>query len=165
MIVIADSSALVALSVCEILHLLELLFGEVKIPQAVFDEVNIANKPEAKTLKQFLADKISPVSLSAVTIEKSNGLGKGELEAIALYKCLKADLLLIDDARAKKVAYINNVEVMGSLGVLLLAKQHGLITSVQPLLDKLSNSDIFISDYLLEQILIMAGESDQRSQK
>jgi predicted nucleic acid-binding protein len=70
----------VALSVCEILHLLELLFGEVKIPQAVFDEVNIANKPEAKTLKQFLADKISPVSLSAVTIEKSNGLGKGELE-------------------------------------------------------------------------------------
>lgn len=59
MIVIADSSALVALSVCEILHLLEPLFGEVKIPQAVFDEVNIANKPEAKTLKQFLADYLS----------------------------------------------------------------------------------------------------------
>jgi predicted nucleic acid-binding protein len=132
MIVIADSSALVALSVCDVLHLLEPLFGEIKVPQAVFDEVNIANKPEAKALKQFLADKVTLVSLVTLTIEKSNGLGKGELEAIALYKQEAADLLLIDDARAKKTAYINNVEVMGSLGVLLLVKQRGLIATIRP---------------------------------
>ena len=44
MIVIADSSALVALSVCESLLLLDALFGEVKVPQAVYDEVCIGNK-------------------------------------------------------------------------------------------------------------------------
>lgn len=159
MIVIADSSALVALSVCEVLHLLEPLFDEIKVPQAVFDEVNIANKPEAKTLKQFLADKVMQVSLAAWTIEKSNGLGKGEIEAIALYKQEAADLLLIDDARAKKTAYINNVEVMGSLGVLLLAKRRGLIAEIRPLLDKLSDSDIFVSSNLLERILVLAGET------
>ncbi len=117
MIVIADSSALVALAVCDVLHLLEPLFGNVRVPQAVFDEVNITNKPQAKVLQEFLADKVVPVSLAMVTIEKSSGLGKGELEAIALYKQESADLLLIDDARAKKTAYINNVEVMGSLGI------------------------------------------------
>jgi predicted nucleic acid-binding protein len=159
MIVIADSSALVALAVCDVLHLLEPLFGNVRVPQAVFDEVNIANKPEAKALKQFLADKVTQVSLATLTIEKSNGLGKGELEAIALYKQEAADLLLIDDARAKKTAYINNVEVMGSLGVLLLAKQCGLIATIRPLLDKLSDSDIFVSDNLLERILVLAGET------
>jgi hypothetical protein len=159
MIVIADSSALVALSVCDVLHLLEPLFGEIKVPQAVFDEVNIANKPEAKVLKQFLVGKVTQVSLATLTIEKSNGLGKGELEAIALYKQEAADLLLIDDARAKKTAYINNVEVMGSLGVLLLAKQRGLIATIRPLLDKLSDSDIFVGDNLLERILVLAGET------
>jgi len=159
MIVIADSSALVALAVCDVLHLLEPLFGNIRVPQAVFDEVNITNKPQAKVLQEFLTDKVVSVSLAMVTIEKSSGLGKGELEAIALYKQESADLLLIDDARAKKTAYINNVEVMGSLGVLLLAKQQQLIVTIRPLLDKLSDSDIFVSDDLLERILVLASES------
>ena len=133
MIVIADSSALVALSICDSLLLLDALFGEVKVPQAVYDEVCIANKAESQALKTYLAGKV--YSATAIThIEKSNGLGKGELAAIGLYKQLAADLLLIDDARAKKVAYLNNLEVMGSLGVLLLAKKQGLIVAIKPLL-------------------------------
>jgi len=97
---------------------------------------------------------------STITIEKSNGLGKGELAAISLYKQLSADLLLIDDARAKKVAYLNNLEVMGSLGVLLLAKKKGLIVAIKPPLTLLRCSDIFVSAHLLEQMLVMAGESE-----
>ena len=58
----------------------------------------------------------------------------------------------------KKVAYLNNLEVMGSLGVLLLAKKQGLIVSVEPLLKRLRYSDIFFSDQLLDQLLLMAGE-------
>lgn len=122
MLVVADSSALVALSICDSLPLLDLLFGEVTVPQAVFDEVCIANKPESKALLTYLTGKVSCVQPS-ITIEKSAGLGKGEYAAMLLYKHLSADLLLVDDARAKKVAYLNNLEVMGSLGVLLLAKK------------------------------------------
>jgi predicted nucleic acid-binding protein len=48
---------------------------------------------------------------------------------------------------------------MGSLGVLLLAKQRGLIATIRPLLDKLSDSDIFVGDNLLERILVLAGET------
>jgi uncharacterized protein len=73
---------------------------------------------------------------------------------------LSADLLLIDDSRAKKVAYLNNREVMGSLGVLLLAKKKGLITTIKPSLTLLRCSDIFISEHLLDQMLVMAGESE-----
>ncbi|WP_333879234.1 DUF3368 domain-containing protein [Methylobacter sp.] len=160
MIVVADSSALVALSVCDSLQLLGALFGEVKVPQAVYDEVCIANKAESQVLKSYLEDKVCSTSVP-ISIEKSNGLGKGELAAICLYKQLSADLLLIDDARAKKVAYLNNLEVMGSLGVLLLAKKTGLIAAIKPSLILLRCSDIFISEHLLDQILIMAGESGE----
>jgi predicted nucleic acid-binding protein len=158
-IVIADSSALIALSICNVLDLLIPLFGEIKVPVAVFEEVCIENKPEFEVLKNFLEDKVSVTSINISTIEKSKGLGLGELEAIALYKDLQADLLLIDDARAKKVAYTNNLEVMGSLGVLLLAKQQGLIDHIYPLLKRLKYSDIFISHSLLDQVLVMAGEN------
>ena len=81
------------------------------------------------------------------------------MAAISLYKQLSADLLLIDDARARKVAYLNNLEVMGSLGVLLLAKQKGLITLIKPYINRLRSSDIFISESLLEKILAIANES------
>ena len=157
MIVIADSSALVALSLCDSLPLLEALFGAVNVPQAVYDEVCIAHKAEAQALQAYLAGKVCHVSTN-FNIVKPHGLGKGELAAISLYKQLSADLLLIDDARAKKVAYLNNVEVMGSLGVLLLAKQKGLVPLLKPLLTKLRCADIFIGEQLLGQILVLAGE-------
>jgi predicted nucleic acid-binding protein len=70
---------------------------------------------------------------------------------------LSADLLLIDDARAKKVPYHNNLEVIGSLCVLFSAKK--LIASIKPSVTLLRCSDFFVSDQLLDQILIKAGES------
>jgi uncharacterized protein len=158
MLVVADSSALVTLSICNSLPFLDSLFGEVIVPQAVYDEVCIANKPESQALKSYLTGKASSVQQS-ITIEKSAGLGKGEFAAMILYKHLSADLLLVDDSRAKKVAYLNNLEVMGSLGVLLLAKKQGLIDSVKPLLNRLRNSYIYVSEELLDQVLVLAGES------
>jgi hypothetical protein len=64
----------------------------------------------------------------------------GELEAMALYQTVAADLLLVDDARAKKIAYLNGLETMGSVGVLLLAKRRGLISQLKPFLDILTAS-------------------------
>ena len=54
MIVIADSSALVALSICECLPMLDVLFTEVKVPQEVYDEVCIAGKPEPQVLSGII---------------------------------------------------------------------------------------------------------------
>jgi predicted nucleic acid-binding protein len=91
MIVIADSSALVALSICKSLSLLDTLFGDVKVPQAVYEEVCIINKAESEVLKAYLQGKVYDF-IEPINIEKSNGLGKGELAAISLYKKLSADL-------------------------------------------------------------------------
>jgi uncharacterized protein len=111
-IIIADSSALVSLSICNSTSLLEPLFGEIYVPTAVYD----------------------------------------------LYTSLSADLLLIDDAKAKKVAYLNGMEVMGSLGVLLMAKRHKLLPKIKPLLDLLSVSDIYFGDSILKKVQKLAGE-------
>lgn len=61
MIVIADSSALIALSICESLPILDALFGKVLVPQAVYDEVCIAGKAESQILSAYLQDKISNI--------------------------------------------------------------------------------------------------------
>ena len=152
--IIGDSSALVALSIMDRLDLLESIFGKIYVPQAVYDEVTISHKPQSLKLKNFLKDKIVTVDLSITQM----GLGQGELEAIALYKRLDSDFLLIDDRRAKKFAQLNSVNVIGSLGVMLLAKEQGFVDSIRNDLEKLIDSDVFISESLINRVLASVGE-------
>jgi len=86
------------------------------------------------------------------------GLGQGELEAIALYKNKEADFLLIDDRRAKNFAKLNGINVIGSLGVMILAKDKGLIEFIREDLEKLLNSNLFISQSLIDRVLFEVGE-------
>ncbi|MGA1826620.1 MAG: DUF3368 domain-containing protein [bacterium] len=159
MLIIADSSALIALATCQCLELLDRLFKEIIVPQSVFDEVIVEGKIVSEKLRQYLQKKISQIDLTTAVISTGQ-LGRGEIEAMALYKQLQADYLLIDDKRARKVAKLNQIKVTGSLGILLLAKQEGLISAVKPFLDQLRTSDIFINENLIVKILILANESD-----
>jgi hypothetical protein len=86
------------------------------------------------------------------------GLGRGEIEAMALYKQLAADALLIDDRRARVIAEHNHIQCVGALGLLLVAKKRGKINAVAPHVQKLRQSSIFYGDDLLDKVLELAGE-------
>ncbi len=159
MLIIADSSALVALAICDGLRLLDQLFEEIKVPQTVFNEVIVEGKPAWEILRAYLSGKTVFVDLTNVVIT-SGGLGQGEIEAMVLYKALNADYLLIDDKRARSVARLNHITITGSQGILLLAKYKGLISSVKPFLDRLSVSDIRINDRLIQKTLLLANEAE-----
>ena len=152
--IIGDSSALVALAVVNQLELLEKLYDKLYIPQAVFDEVTQIGKPQSDKLRQFLQSRVRRVDLTLTQL----GLGLGELEAITLYKKLDADVLLIDDNRAKKYASLNGVKVIGSLGVLIKAKEKGHIEIIKPFLDEIQKSEVYISKKLIEKVLEICGE-------
>jgi len=153
--IIGDSSALVALAVVNQLELLEKLYDNLYIPEAVFNEVSQIGKPQSDKLRQFLQSRVKRVNLTLTQL----GLGLGELEAITLYKNLDADVLLIDDNRAKKYASLNGVKVIGSLGILIKAKEQGHIEKVKPLLDEIQKSEVYISMKLIEKVLEICGEN------
>ena len=157
MILIGDSSALIALSTCNALELLVELFSRVFVPQAVYDEICGKNKRESMALEVFLKDRVVPVVLEDYLVCDFS-LGQGELEAIALCKKLKADRVLIDDKRARKLAKLNGINTIGSLGVLLTAKERGLIQQITPYIEKLEHSDIYIKKNLLEYVIRLSGE-------
>ena len=146
MILVADSSALIALAVCDSLNLLDLLFTEVKVPRAVFVEVSKKSKKEADLLAHYLEDKIIDVEIDRNYIIKEGTIEIGELEAMTLYKQLAANWLLIDDRRARKIAELNQIKIIGSLGVLLLGKKKGYLTTIKSKIDILKKSDIFFSE-------------------
>ncbi len=157
MILIADSSALVALSVCDSLTLLERLFKEVIVPEAVFLEVIKSDKPEARILEEFLQKKIRKVDMRTFIYLDGN-TDAGETEAMLLYKQEQADKLLIDDKRGRKIAKINGINTIGSLGILLSAKQAGLLTEIKPKLEAIKASRIYLSQSIIDIVLELASE-------
>ena len=158
MVAVADSSSLIALSICDRLNLLDMFFDKVIVPEAVYDELTLGDKPESERLKDYLSDKVSKKDINKYLINDTH-LGKGELEAIALCKAVNADFLIIDDKLARKAAVINNIKITGSLGILLFAKKKGYIKSLSPCLEILKRSNIRISESLIQKVLQEAGEN------
>lgn len=157
MIVIADASALVALAICDCLNILEILFEEVKVPQAVFEEVTIPGKPAAEKLKKYLHNRIENFESNVIVID-GNSIDQGELMSMALYKAVKADYLLIDERLGRKIAKLNNINIIGSLGVLIEAKRKGLIKNIKPHIETLRTSKIYFSSTLLDHALKITNE-------
>lgn len=157
MLVVADTSALIALAACRSLPLLQSLFNEVRVPQAVFVESTVPGKPQSDELRAWLRGRVVAVELADLVLAAA-GLGQGELEAMALYKKLHADRLLLDDARARRVARLNGIQTTGSLGVLLLAKEQGLVAAVRPLVETIQAAGIRFSNELVREVLRLASE-------
>jgi uncharacterized protein len=157
MLVIADTSALVALAACDALAALDQIFKEVRVPTAVFEECTVIGKPESVRLGTYLQGKVIEVDIQAFVIATGR-LGQGELEAMALYRSLHADFLLVDDHRARKVARLNGMAVIGSLGMLIRAKEAGLIAEIRPLVALIQAAGVHYSDQLVAKTLRLAGE-------
>ena len=86
-------------------------------------------------------------------------LDRGEAEVIVLAEELRADAVLIDDLKARKTAVLRGLAVVGTIGVLLDAKERGLVDEVKPLLDLLIRKKIRISRELHNYALELAHES------
>jgi uncharacterized protein len=77
---------------------------------------------------------------------------------MALYKRPGADRLLVDDLRARRIARLNSIAIIGSLGVLLLAKEEGHLAAVRPRLEAIRSAGIHLSEQLIAEALQVAGE-------
>lgn len=161
MILVADASALIALATCDSLSLLEVIFGNVLVPEAVFSEVTAVDKPQSARLRSYLHGKVRAVDMQRYVYLDAFA-DVGEIQAMLLYKEVAADYLLIDDRRGRKVAKINQIKTVGSLGVLLQAKRIGLIPRVAPLVEQIAASSVFMSENLIQAVLELAGEIGER---
>jgi predicted nucleic acid-binding protein len=84
---------------------------------------------------------------------------EGEAEAIVLAKETQADYILIDDLQGRQIAIQQGFTVIGSVGILLKAKQLGHIPNVKSLMDDIINiAQAFIAPKLYSDVLKLAGE-------
>jgi predicted nucleic acid-binding protein len=157
-IIVCDASPLIALSLCDKLDLLDTIFKEVVVPEMVYQEVSREGKPEAGKIAAWAQGKVQKAGKQPLFQAVNLSLDAGESEVIALYWERSADFLLIDEQRGRRIAAQSGIKIIGTLGILLLAKEKGLVNAVKPFLDQLWESPIRISDFLYQDILKLANE-------
>ncbi len=158
--IVTDASPLIALAILQRLDLLAKLFEDVFVPTAVFQEATRQEKPLAEAIYNYLQRKVVTVEnrLAVQVLAQDVDLGEAEAIVLALERGL-ADIL-IDDAKGRRVAQLHGLYPIGTIGVLLQAKQSGFVGEIKPLLDKLLANRIRISNQLCQQALYLAGESE-----
>lgn len=150
-VVVSNSSPLIALERIGRVDLLRQIFGaKMAIPPAVAREV-YANA----AIPQWI--RIMSV-VTVVDPTASPTLGAGEREAIALALAERAQLIILDDLPARRLAARRGLSVIGTVGVLLVAKRSGAIPAVSPLLEALVSSGFHLSDRVRGTVLTAANE-------
>ena len=159
--VVVNTTPLIALSHVGQLDILKKLYGEIIIPKAVYRELSaktesICKKAVDRSLEWIRVENIK--NQMAKTMYKTQ-LHDGEVEVMILSKEIAADVVIIDDANAKKHAKYLGLPVTGTLGVLIKAKREGLINELKPILYQMTENGIYISQSLIELCLKQVGEA------
>ena len=159
MIIIADSSPLISFAILDNFEILDIVFDEIYVPVAVFNELTNFKKPYSLKLKEYLKDKVVAVKNIDLVNFLTNEIDLGESEAIVLALEKKIQDILIDDFRGRKIAELNGLSPIGTIGVLLQAKKQRLIKEIKPLLDILIQNDIRIGKSLYTESLVLSSEN------
>lgn len=140
---IVDTSALIALEKINLLDLLCKIYSEIILPEAVISEFG------SLTIDCYSTKKVES-SLVKLLMTDLN-LGKGEAEVIALAKEMGMKIIM-DDLKARRVAETLQLNITGTIGILLKAEKLGLIESAHTKAQELKNIGFYVSDKLLEDI-------------
>lgn len=160
-LLVADSGPLIALARLGCLELPARYFESVLITATVWEEVTrkpdvdeaprLAFAAKATHIRVVADPETIPESLLRTTIDA------GERAAIALGIELNA-CLLIDDRRARQVAIEQGRPVIGTLGLLLRAREEGFIAALRPLIERLQATGYYMSNDLVASVLASLGE-------
>lgn len=156
MIVVSDTTPLISLMKASQLALLEKLYQEIRIPRAVYDELTSSTvfQDEAETINNCAFIKVVDVESRQTVdvLQRVTGLDLSESESIVYCDAIKADMLLMDEAAGRRVAKSMNINIIGTIGVLLAGFDEGILNAdaVEKSLSKLQESNRWISDSLLE---------------
>lgn len=153
---VVNASPLILLGKIERLALLPLLADELRIPAAVLNEIKAGTGQAADTTRLWAVPYViadQPLQRERVP----SAMGRGESQVIA--HCLDTPhRAVLDDLAARKAAQRLGIHVIGTLGVIRLAQQRGLIKTLAPEFDRLRDAGLRIQPALLDAILQAVGE-------
>ncbi|MEW5801620.1 MAG: DUF3368 domain-containing protein [bacterium] len=160
MIIVSNSTPIIAFSRINQMELLQVIVGKLLIPAEVANELSEYGKGKNKSLdlnqhKWITVQEIQDKSKMRLLLPS---LDRGEAEVIELAIETKTDLVLIDELTGRKVAESLDLNIIGSAGILIKAKDLGKIQAVKPYMDEMVDKGIRYSERFYKSLLHQIGE-------
>lgn len=158
--IIVNSTPLIVLSNINHLDILQKLYSDIYIPQAVYDEVTAKNDSACQQIKNNL-NWIHICNIQDQTKKRmyQAKLHDGEVEVMILaQENQNNDTVIIDDNAAKKTAKFLGLNVTGTLGVILKAKKNNIISNVSSIMNQLIQNGFYITQDVYNFVKTEAGE-------
>ncbi len=159
MTAVCNATPLIHLGRIGQLELLRLVLVRVLVPPAVVEEVRpyLGDALEAAIRSGWLVATPPANAARVRELEELLG-GRGEAEVIGLALEQPDAVVVLDERAARQTAQASALTVRGTLGLLLDAKEHGLVDAVRPLIDALRATGFWLDDSLALRVLELAGE-------
>ncbi len=139
--VVSNTSPILNLAVIDQLGLLKAQFGTIYVPVEVLDELRLdEGLPGVPSIRQAIDEgwlQVHPVVDQGLVRSLARDLDRSEAEAIALAMQLSANMLLLDERDARRIAKTLELNVTGVIGILIRATDIGEIQSLSTVLDEL----------------------------
>lgn len=135
--VVCDTSPLQYLHQLGLLEMLPQIYGRVLIPQAVADEIRAGLKAGVNLPVPDGLDWLDERKVTDSPWPVPRDIHRGEAEVMALARTIPGARVILDDLAARRHARLLGLDCTGTLGILLKAKQRGLVASVTEVVDRL----------------------------
>ncbi|MFN8456270.1 MAG: DUF3368 domain-containing protein [Anaerolineae bacterium] len=161
MIVVSNTTPLIGLAVIQRFSLLQQIFGKIYIAQAVYAEAVVSGreiggaKREVSTATWIEIVKVKDRLAVEVLLDE---LDLGEAETIVLAREVSADWVLMDEKKGRRKLSQLGIQKIGTVGILLKAKETGLLSVIRPELELLCQQGFSISQSVIDGILQQAKE-------
>ena len=160
--IVTNSTPLIELSKIKQLDMLRKVYGSILIPEEVYIEVVVDGAGKQGATEVRAAEWIHRQSVTdmnqVIELQSQKSLHLGECATIVLAQEIDAEQVILDDRAARQEAIAQGLPVIGTVGVLLIAKERHIIPTVKPILDNLRAQGTRISQSLYNQTLTKADE-------
>ena len=156
---VVNASPIILLAKVGLIDLLQQLGSPVVIPEAAVLEIR--RRGSADTAVQALGRAKWLVTIDPGPIPakvSAFGLGAGETAVLAHALANSGSGAVVDDQAARSAAAAMGIPHQGTLSVLIAAKAQGLIPAARPVLEKLRQQGMYLSDQVMNQALLQVGE-------
>ena len=161
MIVVSNTTPLIGLASIGRFELLSRLFSTINIPQAVYDEIVVAGREKGIAIREVSTSSwVKTVAVrDRLAVEVLlDELDAGEAETIVLARELSADWVLMDERKGRRKLDQLGLRKIGTLGILLKAKELGLVSVIQPDIERLRQQGFSLSQAVVDAVLQQANE-------
>lgn len=155
---VINASPLILLGKIDQLQLVEQLASRLIVPQSVFDEIASGEQDRLTQSTLNWAQNHTQADIAIPVSILNWDIGAGESQVLAYCLLINGSKAVLDDGEARAAAQSHRIRLLGTLGIILRAKQSGLIAAAKPLIEQLLANGSYLSNSLVRAALSKVGE-------